>query len=286
MEGGAGHHGLRDRDAGFPDEKGANLPDAAALAPHGVRYDEDGAVGTVTLDRPDRLNAQTPGMWRALAELGRSLTGDVRVIVLRGAGRAFSAGLDTAMFTPDGLPGEPTLADLAMMADDAADAAIARFQDAFTWWSRPDIVSIAAVQGHAVGAGFQLALGCDLRIVADDAQLSIAEVNRGIIPDLGGTGALVDLVGYPRALELCVTGRRVGAQEAVQLGIALVAVPPGELDHAARDLAAAVVSAPRDAVIETKSLLRGAARRSDSERLAAERAAQLRRLRDLAGAGE
>jgi enoyl-CoA hydratase/carnithine racemase len=262
------------------------LPDEAALAEHGVRYAQDGAIGTVTLDRPDRLNAQTPGMWRALADLGRALTADVRVVVLRGAGRAFSAGLDTAMFAPEGLSGEPRFADLAAMPDDAADATIAQFQEAFTWWSRSDIVSIAAVQGHAVGAGFQLALGCDLRIVADDVQLSIAEVTRGIVPDLGGTGALVDLVGYARALELCVTGRRVGAPEAVQLGIALLAVPPEELDQAVRDLAAAVVAAPRDAVVETKSLLRNAGARSHDERLAAERAAQLRRLRDLAGAGE
>jgi enoyl-CoA hydratase/carnithine racemase len=262
------------------------LPDDAALAEHGVRYEQDGAIGTITLDRPERLNAQTPSMWRALAGLGRTLSGDVRVVVLRGAGRAFSAGLDIAMFSPDGLPGEPTFADLATMAEDAADSTIAQFQEAFTWWGRPDVVSIAAVQGHAVGAGFQLALGCDLRIVADDVQLSIAEVTRGIVPDLGGTGALVDLVGYQRALELCVTGRRVRAPEAVQLGIALLAVPPGELDQAARDLATAIVAAPRAAVIETKSLLRNAAHRSRHERLAAERAAQLRRLRDLAGAGE
>jgi enoyl-CoA hydratase/carnithine racemase len=260
--------------------------DVDQLAAVGLRYDRAGDVATVTLDRPDRLNAQTPHMWTALSGIGRSLPGDVRVVVLRGAGRAFSAGLDLAMFTPEGLPGAPGFVDIARMADAEAHAAIAAFQDAFTWWSRPDLISVAAVQGHAIGAGFQLALACDLRIVADDVQFCMAEVTRGIVPDLGGTGVLVDLVGYPRALEMCVTGRRVGADEAVQIGLAQLAVPREELDGVVSDLVAALLTPPRDAVIETKALLRGARGRTRDERLEAERSAQLRRLRSLAGLGE
>jgi enoyl-CoA hydratase/carnithine racemase len=123
-------------------------------------------------------------------------------------------------------------------------------------------------------------------VLADDAQLSMAEVTLGLVPDLGGTKRLVELVGYARALELCVTGRRVGAAEADRIGLANVVVPRPELDPAVADLTAAVLAGPRDAVIEIKALLAGAAGRSYAEQEAAEREAQTRRLRDLAGAGE
>ena len=241
------------------------------------------AIATVTLHRPERRNAQTPQMWAGLRDIGRGLPGTVRVVVLRGAGAGFSAGLDTAMFSAEGLPGAPSFAELAELPDFEALQVIASYQAAFTWWRRPDLVSVAAVQGHAVGAGFQLALACDLRILADDAQLSMAETGRGLVPDLGGTRLLVELVGYARALEICVTGRRVAAPEAVALGLAELVVPAAELDAAVSDLAAALVAALRDAVIETKALLLAALRRSPAEQLAAEREAQLRRLRDLVG---
>lgn len=260
--------------------------DAAQLEAVGLRYDCAGAVATVTLDRPDRLNAQTPQLWTALRDVGRQLPGDIRVVVLKGAGRAFSAGLDVAMFTPEGLPGTPTFLDIARQDDESADATIAEFQEAFTWWARPDLISIAAVQGHAIGAGFQLALACDLRVVTDDVQFCMAEVTRGIVPDLGGTGVLVDLIGYSRALEMCVTGRRVGADEALRIGLALLVVPRDQLDTSMADLVDAILASPRDAVVETKALLHGARGRSTDERLAAERSAQLRRLRSFARLGE
>lgn len=216
--------------------------------------------------------------------MGDELLADdtVRVVVLRGEGASFSAGLDRAMFTT-GVDGEPGLVPLAALPDDDLDAAIAGFQRAFTWWRDERIVSIAAVQGHAVGAGFQLALGCDVRVLAEDAQLAMREPSLGLVPDLAGTKPLVDLVGYSRALEICVTGRWVGAEEAVGLGLATVVVPRAELDEAARDLAAAVLAAPAGAVRATKALLRGAAQRTHDEQQAAERAAQAGRLRDLAG---
>lgn len=274
-------------DAGLTD---AGLPDAgladAGLADAGLALEVRDGVATVTLDRPQRRNAQTPQMWAGLRDIGRGLPGTVRVVVLRGAGAAFSAGLDLAMFSGDGLPGAPSFAEMARMPDAEALAVIASYQAAFTWWRRPDLISIAAVQGHAVGAGFQLALACDLRILADDAQLSMAETSRGLVPDLGGTRLLVELVGYPRALEICATGRRVGAREAMSLGLAEVVVPAADLDAAVADLTAALLSPPRDAVIETKALLAAALRRSPDEQLAAEREAQLRRLRDLLSVGE
>ncbi|GAA2742446.1 enoyl-CoA hydratase/isomerase family protein [Kitasatospora cinereorecta] len=252
----------------------------------GVRLDLDGELATVTLCNPKRRNAQSPAMWRALAAIGRTLDGTVRVVLLRAEGVSFSAGLDRAMFTPEGIPGERTFLELAAAADQELDAAIAEYQEAFTWWRRPDVVSIAAVQGHAVGAGFQLALGCDLRVVAEDVQFAMKETSLGLVPDLAGTKPLIELVGYARALEICATGRWVGAEESVATGMANLSVPVEELEGAARDLAAALLAAPRNAVIETKALLQGAGGRSYDEQRAAERQAQARRLRDLAGIGD
>jgi enoyl-CoA hydratase/carnithine racemase len=239
-------------------------------------------VATVVLDRPDRLNAQTPHTWAALREAGRSLPADVRVVVVRGEGRSFSAGLDRAAFAPGGIPGTVSLPELAGMPDERADAVIRSYQEAFSWLRRPDLVSVAAVQGHAIGAGFQLALACDLRVLADDASLTMAESRYGLVPDLGGTAPLVAAVGYPRALELCLTARQVGAEEAYALGLATVVVPRADLDAAVADLVAALLTPPAEAVTETKALLLGAPGRSREEQEAAERAAQLRRLRALA----
>ncbi|PNG22906.1 enoyl-CoA hydratase/isomerase family protein [Streptomyces cahuitamycinicus] len=252
----------------------------------GVRLTVDDAIATVTLTNRAKRNAQSPALWRALAEAGRQLPGSVRVVVLRAEGKSFSAGLDRQAFTPEGFDGEPSFVDLARGADAELDATIAEYQEAFTWWRRSDIVSVAAVQGHAVGAGFQLALACDLRVVADDVQFAMRETSLGLVPDLTGTHPLVGLVGYARALEICVTGRFVAAEEAVNTGLANVAVPAGQLDGTVRDLASAVLAAPRDAVIETKALLRGAQDRTFEEQRVAERQAQGRRLRDLAGVGD
>jgi enoyl-CoA hydratase/carnithine racemase len=248
-----------------------------------VRLELEGALAVVTLASPTNRNAQTPATWRSLVAAGQRLLADqdVRVVVLRAEGASFSAGLDRAMFTT-GVDGELGMIGLAALDDAALDATIEEFQQAFAWWRDDRIVSIAAVQGHAVGAGFQLALACDLRVLADDAQLSMRETSLGLVPDLGGTKPLVDLVGYARALEICATGRWVGAAEAAATGLASLVVPSGELDAATRDLAAAMLAAPPAAVRATKALLRGAGGRTYGEQRAAERAAQAGRLRDLA----
>ncbi|MFI6340017.1 enoyl-CoA hydratase/isomerase family protein [Streptomyces sp. NPDC050535] len=252
----------------------------------GVRLTIDDSVATVTLTNAPKRNAQSPALWRALTQAGQSLPGTVRVVVLRAEGKSFSAGLDRQAFTPEGFDGEPSFIDLARGSDAELDATIAEYQDAFTWWRRNDIVSIAAVQGHAIGAGFQLALACDLRVVADDVQFAMRETSLGLVPDLTGTHPLVGLVGYARALEICATGRFVTAEEAERTGLANLAVPADQLDDAVRDLVGALVAAPRDAVIETKALLRGVQGRTYEEQRGAERAAQARRLRDLAGVGD
>jgi enoyl-CoA hydratase/carnithine racemase len=244
-----------------------------------VRTDRDGAVLTVTLDRPDQLNAQTPATWAALAAVGDGLDHDVRVVVVRGAGRSFSAGLDRALFDV----GAETPGGLVRLPVEEAQERIRGYQRAFRWLRLPGIVSVAAVQGHAIGAGAQLALACDLRVFADDAQLRLPETTLGLVPDLTGTSTLVELVGYGRALEICLTGRAVGAAEARAIGLANAVVPVAELEATVADLTAALTAPPVGASRATAALLRSAVRADPETQDAAERAAQVRRLHDLVG---
>ena len=255
--------------------------DPDELAASGLRYDVSGVVATVTLDRPDVRNAQTPRMWRALAAIGAEIPEAVRVVVIRGAGQSFSAGLDRAMLDPRGVEGESVVGMLAG-SDDEASATIDAYQQGFTWLRDPRFVSIAVVQGHAIGAGFQLALSCDLRVLATDAQLAMKESALGLVPDLTGTKPLVEAVGYARALEICATARFVGADEALALGLATVVCPQAELDDTVADLVAALTAALPGAVRETKALLQAAPARSLDEQRRCEREAQVRRFREMA----
>lgn len=241
-----------------------------------------GEVATITLNRPEQLNCQSPPTWLGLSQVAAELPGTVRVVVLRGAGRAFSAGLDRAMFTAEPVAEVSGVLALARVSAEAASAQIGAWQRAFDWTSRPGLVSVAAVQGHAIGAGFQLALGADIRIVAEDVQFAMAEATLGLVPDLGGTKRLVDLVGYSRAAEICLTGRRIGASEAAAIGLASRVVARSELDAAVTETVAALLAVSRETSSEVKALLLAAAGRTQDEQQAAERAAQYRRLRALA----
>jgi enoyl-CoA hydratase/carnithine racemase len=253
------------------------------LAAVGLRLEIEGRVATVTLDRPDVRNAQTPAMWLALGEVGRTLADDVQVVVVTGEGETFSAGLDRAMLDPS-TTGQQSVVGLLALSDEEASARIEEFQRGFTWLRDPRFVSIAKVRGHAIGAGFQLALSCDLRVVADDARFSMKESALGLVPDLTGTKPLVEHVGYARALEICATARVVRADEAVRIGLATASVPAAELDAAVADLAAALVAPMTGVVSETKALLQGAADRDLDEQRRLEREAQVRRFRAVAAA--
>jgi enoyl-CoA hydratase/carnithine racemase len=180
---------------------------------------------------------------------------------------------------------DPATGDVARLLDESDDAistAIDGYQQGFTWLRDPRFVSIAAVQGYAIGAGFQLALSCDLRVVADDAQFSMKEPALGLVPDLTGTKSLVEAVGYQRALEMCATTRMVGADEAVAIGLVLTAVPADQLETAVADLAQALTTNVAGAVAETKRLLQSAADEDLDTQRRLEREAQVRRFRELA----
>src|SRR5215211_5986348 len=107
------------------------LPDTAALERARLALTVDGAVATVTLNRPDRRNSQTPAMWRALADIGAHLPDEVRVVVVKGAGPSFSAGLDVALLTAEGAPAEEAVSDLLHREDAEVLAAIDDYQQGF-----------------------------------------------------------------------------------------------------------------------------------------------------------
>lgn len=256
------------------------LPDDASLAAARLALSIEGPVATITLNAPDRRNAQVPSMWFRLAEIGAELPADVRIVVLKGAGDCFSAGLDLGLMSPDGVGGEESTLELMKGSDQQIIDTIDGYQRGFTWLRDPRFITIAQVHGFAIGAGFQLALSCDLRVVADDAWFCMKETALGLVPDLTGTKPLVELVGYARALEICATARRVPATEA---GLATLAVPAGELDAATGDLVAALLANDAGAVRETTALVASARDQDlDSQRLL-ERTAQVRRFRALLG---
>lgn len=243
----------------------------------GLRLAVEGALATITLARPERRNALVYTTWRTLARIGDTLPDDVRVVVVRGEGPAFSAGIDLRLLTGEGVPGEE---EPSAMRDEEF---FRELQAGYMWLRRPDIISIAAVQGHAIGAGFQLALSCDLRVVADDVKFVMKEPALGLVPELTGTKPLTDIVGVPRALELCLTARTVHAEEAARLGLAELVVPAGELGKAVDDLVAAVLAIRPATAAATKRLLYAARGNTLEEQTAAERREQVLLVRELMG---
>lgn len=234
----------------------------------------------VILNNPSRLNAMTEETWQALAQVGREIPDDVRVVVLRAEGRSFSAGLDRRVFAGEA---KPDLVGLLAGSDEEIQSAISGFQEAYTWWRKSQVITIAAVQGDAVGAGFQLALACDFRIAADDARFSLRETSLGLVPDLAGTKPLVELVGYSRALEIALIGAPVDSTRALQLGLVNKVVPVAELSKAVDSFVEVLLALPDASVRATKRLILGALNRNFDEQEMAERQEQSQLLRILMG---
>jgi len=265
-----------------------NLPSDLPISLDGIDTAGVGLVVTgsqrrldLRLNRPDVRNAQTPSLWRALAEIGariRDTDPAVAAIVLTGEGPSFSAGMDRRMFTPDGIPGEPSFLELASKGDTALEEGIQSAQAGFSWFREVDPVSIAVVQGHAVGAGFQLALACDVIIAHPEAVFAMKETSWGLVPDLGGTLPMVRGAGYGPALEACATGRDISADELHSWGLALA--PREDPQAAADDLIDKIANTPPGAVTALKHLLGGIDGLPEQYRR--EREAQRDRLRAMA----
>lgn len=189
-------------------------------------------VADVRLNRPDKLNALDGDMFVALVDTATRLARDtsVRAVVLSGEGRAFSAGLDFSGFTAMAGGGRGTVDRGAEAPDAGGDAdlgAIGRTdgrithlgQQAAHGWTEIPVPVIAAIWGHCLGGGLQVALGADLRIVHPEAKLSVLEIRWGLSPDMTATAVLPRLVGIDVAKELTWTGRNVTGAEAVDLGL-------------------------------------------------------------------
>ena len=167
-----------------------------------IRYERTHAVGVLTLARPDKRNAQNPAMWQELRALGETLTDDpdLRCLIVRGDGNSFSAGIDLI----EGLGTVAAWADDPQDRRNHAEGALAA--GTFQWIPRLPCPSVAAVQGHAYGAGLQLALSCDFRIFAASARVGLIETRFGLLPDMGATVRLPRIVGESRARELILLG--------------------------------------------------------------------------------
>jgi enoyl-CoA hydratase/carnithine racemase len=219
-----------------------------------IRLESDGPRARLVLDRPDTLNAFSIQMWHELADLGRRLLadpGDLRALVVIGEGRAFSSGIDTTVFSEGG--GAADLLDDTepRHADPTVDA-ILRTQDAYTWLEEAPFATIAAVRGYALGAGLQMALACDVRVLARGTQVGLLEFKYGIIPDLGGTQRLPRLVGPGKAKELIFTASRIDAEEAARIGIAEQVCADEELEAVVDELASTIAAQPPLAVRAAK----------------------------------
>ena len=168
-------------------------------------------VAEVTLNRPDKLNALDPAMFEALIAAGESLSRTVglRAVVLTGAGKGFCAGLDKADLRLDvSRRRAGTLGDLTKRTHGIANA----FQQTAYVWRTLPVPVIAAIHGVALGGGFQIALGADIRYVAPDARLSIMEIKWGIVPDMAGMALMRELARSDVIRELAMTGRSFPAR--------------------------------------------------------------------------
>ena len=201
--------------------------------------DEASGVATVTLSAPDKLNRVTMAARDRLRELFEELGRDesVRAIILRGEGRAFTAGGDIQGFL-DASPEEVSRLAWNVAAPERCPKPV-----------------IALLHGYAFGVGFELALACDFRIAEAGTELALPELNLGMIPGSGGTQRLARLVGLGRAKDIIMRRRRVGAEEALELGLVTEVVPEGGLDDAAARLVAELATTSPLALAMAKRVL-------------------------------
>ena len=224
-----------------------------------LRRDRPGVL-TVVVDSVARWDADAARTLEVLADVGRGLAGDVRVVVLELAEPTTEGGGSTT---------ESFLRGLAGLSEAECDTVLAGYQDAVAWLRRADTVSVATARGRLAGPAVELALCCDLRVLAHDTSVTV-----GSAPLLGVTDRLAALIGAGRAAELALTGRSVGAAEAERLGLATRVVPGSDLGAAADELITGLLAADRGALAETKALYA-----NDGDRRAAEREAFARLAR-------
>lgn len=211
-----------------------------------ISVDRADSIARLTLSRPEALNALDKATGEELLDALESLRTDasVRVVVLTGAGRAFSAGGDIKEMGQAGELPESFFEELL--------ATLNRVVVALTEMPKP---VIAAVNGIAAGLGFNLALACDIRIAARGAEFTQAFLRIGLIPDGGGTYHLPRIVGWARAMELILTARTVSSEEALRLGLVTTVVDETDFDETVDVMARQLAAAPTSAIGRVKQLL-------------------------------
>jgi enoyl-CoA hydratase len=208
-----------------------------------ILVEKEGHVATITLNRPKALNALSSALMNELADALEAFDADdgVRCVVLTGSERAFAAG-----------------GDIKQMSDSTAADMVKR--ESPSPWKRLAKVRkpiVAAVSGYALGGGCELALACDMIVASETAQFGQPEINLGIIPGAGGTQRLTRAVGKARAMELVLTGRRIEAREAFEIGMVTKVSPANSYLEAARDLAKTIASkAPLAAQLAKDAVLK------------------------------
>ena len=213
-----------------------------------VLYEVSDHIATITLNAPGRMNTISPTMLRSMAErfVQADEDPDVRVMVLTGNGRAFCAGLDV----------KAQAGGTGMLKEDRGFKNLDLRNAPHTTLQAMDTPTICAVNGGAAGYGLDTALGCDIRIMADNAKLAAAFTKRGIVPESGGTWILPRLLGWSKASELIFTGRTLTADEAVEWGLASEVVPGDQLMGRARALALEIAANAPLAVQSAKRMMR------------------------------
>ena len=207
-----------------------------------VRFESDGPVAVITLDRPP-VNALSNALVEELeAVIDRAASGEIRAVVITGSPH-FAAGADIAEFKEAMDAGESG-AGLGQL--------LSRTLSALEELPKP---VVAAVRGYALGGGLELAMACDLRVLADDARVGQPEIKLGVIPGAGGTQRLTRLVGVGRAMDLVLTGRQIDAATALGWGLADRVVPAAELDETALTLAGELAAGPTEAMAIAKGLI-------------------------------
>jgi enoyl-CoA hydratase/carnithine racemase len=209
-----------------------------------VLLDITGSVARVTLNRPERLNAMdlawVEGLNAAIDGLAQRAE-EVRVVLLRGAGRAFCAGLDLDMLAAAGLPpGFYEGQERAFRALELLDA-----------------ITIAAIHGHCLGGGVQLAIACDIRVCSSDARVGLTAITKGLFPGLAPL-RLPRVVGLGTAARLILSGETIDAAEALRLHLADYVVPAARFDQAVERIVETYLAASRGAVVAAKRLMRQA----------------------------
>lgn len=230
-----------------------------------VRYQSNGEVAVITLDRPDRFNAIDAALSRGLVDSMARAGEESRAVVLTGSGRAFCAGADLAELRSSYESGEGP--DLARLLDEVFHPAVEALVE-----SRVPVVG--AINGAVAGAGLGLALACDLRVMAEESYLTSAFTAIGLVPDSGTTWWLSHHLGVSRALELALTNRRVPAPEARDLGLCVEVVAQGQLLDRAGELAGSLANLVPDALVTSRRLIREAAALGLEQAMAAEQKEQ------------